>query len=34
MMLSEIELKNLSRFRSELMGAAIVFIMLFHTPRV
>ena len=32
MMLSEIELKNLSRFRSELMGAAIVFIMLFHTP--
>ena len=32
MMLSEIELKRLSRFRSELMGAAIVFIMLFHTP--
>lgn len=32
MLLKEIELKSLSRYRSELMGVAIIFIMLFHQP--
>ena len=32
MKISEIELSDVSRYRGELMGAAIVFIILFHVP--
>ena len=32
MKIREIELADVSRYRSELMGAAILFIILFHVP--
>ena len=32
MKIKDIELANISRFRGELMGAAMLFIILFHVP--
>ena len=32
MKIKDIELANISRYRSELMGAAMLFIILFHVP--
>ena len=32
--IKDIELANISRFRGELMGAAMLFIILFHVARL
>ena len=32
MKIKDIELANVSRYRGELMGAAMLFIILFHVP--
>ena len=34
MKIKDIELANISRYRSELMGAAMLFIILFHVPEM